>query len=63
MNKQKNIQIPEQLLIDLCNYHLAGIRSAEQEQRIRQGLQKKLDSVRRRADYQKRTESHRGDFN
>lgn len=61
--KPKNIQIPEQLLIDLCNYHLAGIRSTEQEQRIRQGLQKKLDSVRRRADYQKRTESHRNDFN
>lgn len=50
----KNVQIPEQLLIDLCNYHIVGIRSAEQEQRIQQGLQKKLDAVKRRSDYQKR---------
>lgn len=61
--KPKNIQIPEQLLIDLCNYHLAGMRNPDLDIRIRQGLQKKLDSIRRRADYQKHTESHRNDFN
>lgn len=51
--KQKNIQIPVDLFLDLCNYHLAGIRSPKQEQRIQQGLQDKLDAVRRRSDYQK----------
>lgn len=50
--KRKNIQIPTDLFLNLCNYHLAGIRSFEQEQRIQQGLQNKLDAVRRRSDYQ-----------
>ena len=49
--KRKNIQIPTDLFLNLCNYHLAGIRSSEQEQRIQQGLQDKLDAVRRRSDY------------
>jgi hypothetical protein len=49
--KRKNIQIPTDLFLNLCNYHLAGIRSFEQEQRIQQGLQDKLDAVRRRSDY------------
>lgn len=47
----KNVQIPKELFLDLCNYHLAGIRSPEQDQRIQQGLQDKLDAVRRRSDY------------
>lgn len=49
--KRKNIQIPTDLFLNLCNYHLAGIRSFEQEQQIQQGLQDKLDAVRRRSDY------------
>lgn len=49
--KRKNIQIPTDLFLNLCNYHLAGIRSFEQEQRIQQGLQDKLDAIRRRSDY------------
>lgn len=49
--KRKNIQIPTDLFLNLCNYHLAGIRSFEQEQRIQQGLQDKLDAFRRRSDY------------
>lgn len=49
--KRKNIQIPTDLFLNLCNYHLAGIRSFEQEQRIQQGLQDKLDAVRWRSDY------------
>lgn len=52
--KNKNVQIPEQLLIDLCNYHIAGIRDPNLDMRIRQGLQVKLDAVKRRSDYQKR---------
>ena len=50
----KNVQIPEQLLIDLCNYHLMNIHTPELEQRIQNGLQQKLDAVKRRSDYQKR---------
>ena len=56
--KRKNIQIPTDLFLNLCNYHLAGIRSSEQEQRIQQGLQDKLDAVRRRSDYQKQRDTH-----
>lgn len=56
--KRKNIQIPTDLFLNLCNYHLAGIRSSEQEQRIQQGLQDKLDAVRRRLDYQKQRGTH-----
>lgn len=56
--KRKNIQIPTDLFLNLCNYHLAGIRSSEQEQRIQQGLQDKLDAVRRRSDYQKQRSTH-----
>jgi hypothetical protein len=56
--KRKNIQIPTDLFLNLCNYHLAGIRSSEQEQRIQQGLQDKLDAVKRRSDYQKQRGTH-----
>lgn len=54
----KNVQIPKELFLDLCNYHLAGIRSPGQDQRIQQGLQNKLDAVQRRAAYQKRRSEH-----
>lgn len=55
----KNVQIPEQLLIDLCNYHIAGMRNPDLDMRIQQGLQNKLDAVKRRSDYQKRrNENH-----
>lgn len=58
MKKSKNIQIPERLFLDLCNYHIAGIRYPEQDQRIQQGLQDKLDAVKRRSDYQKQRGTH-----
>lgn len=54
----KNIQIPKELFLDLCRHHLAGIRSPEQDQRIQQGLQNKLDAVKRRSDYQKQRITH-----
>lgn len=60
--KRKNIQIPTDLFLNLCNYHLAGIRSPEQDQRIQQGLQNKLDAVRRRLDYQKQRVTHEKDI-
>lgn len=56
--KNKNIQIPIELFLDLCNYHIAGIRSPGQDQRIQQGLQNKLDAVKRRSDYQKQRVTH-----
>jgi predicted DNA binding CopG/RHH family protein len=56
--KKKNVQIPEQLLIDLWNYHLMNIHTPELEQRIQNGLQQKLDAVKRRADYQKQRVTH-----
>lgn len=56
--KNKNIQIPTELFLDLCNYHIAGIRSPGQNQRIQQGLQNKLDAVKRRSDYQKQRVTH-----
>ena len=57
----KNVQISEQLLIDLCNYHIAGIRDPYLDMRIQQGLQNKLDAVKRRADYQKQRVIHEKD--
>lgn len=54
----KNIQIPVDLFLDLCNYHLAGIRSPGQDQRIQQGLQDKLDAVKRRSDYHRQRNTH-----
>lgn len=56
--KNKNIQIPTELFLDLCNYHIACIRSPGQDQRIQQGLQNKLDAVKRRSDYQKQRGTH-----
>lgn len=57
----KNIQIPIELFLDLCNYHLAGIHSSGQDQRIQQGLQNKLNAVKKRADYQKQRVIHEKD--
>lgn len=57
----KNVQISEQLLIDLCNYHIAGIRDPNLDMRIQQGLQNKLDAVKRRTDYQKQRVIHEKD--
>lgn len=57
----KNVQISEQLLIDLCNYHIVGIRDPNLDMRIQQGLQNKLDAVKRRVDYQKQRVIHEKD--
>ncbi len=56
--KRKNIQISTDLFLNLCNYHLAGIRSPEQDQRIQQGLQNKLDAVKRRSDYHQKRDAY-----
>lgn len=45
-SKEKQVQIPYDLLTDLCRYHLAGITDdPEIEERIRAGLRDKMDSA------------------
>jgi hypothetical protein len=51
MEKKKNITIPEELFVDLVKYFLAGIRL--DEDRIRLGLQEKLDAMVKRELYTK----------
>lgn len=51
-SKEKQVQIPYDLLTDLCRYHLAGITDdPEIEERIRAGLQAKMDSAAARERY------------
>lgn len=51
-SKEKQVQIPYDLLTDLCRYHLAGITDdPEIEERIRAGLRDKMDSVAARERY------------
>lgn len=47
----KNVQIPESLFARLCGYHLLDKQDAEQELKIREGLQAKLEAIQRRNDY------------
>lgn len=51
--KPANVQIPYDLLTDLCRYHLAGITDPEIETRIRAGLRAKMDSTAARERYSK----------
>lgn len=51
-SKEKQVQIPYDLLTDLCRYHLAGITDdPEIEERIRTGLRDKMDSAAARERY------------
>lgn len=59
--KEKQIQISKELFLELCRYHLGGdnFRTIGREQRIQQGLQNKLDAVKRRSDYHRqKRDSH-----
>jgi hypothetical protein len=49
MEKKKNVTIPEELFLDLVKYFLADIRL--DEDRIRLGLQEKLDAMVKRELY------------
>jgi hypothetical protein len=51
--KPTQVQIPYDLLTDLCRYHLAGIDDPELEARIRVGLRAKMDSTAARERYTK----------
>lgn len=49
-----NVQIPYDLLTDLCRYHLAGITNdPEINERIRVGLQAKMNAAAARERYVK----------
>lgn len=58
MSKPRAVQIPEALFVQLCRYHLLDITDAETETAIQQGLEAKLDAVKRRELYGK---AHAGD--
>ena len=54
MRSKGNVQIPYELLTDLCRYHLAGITGdPELENHIRAGLRAKMDSAAARERYAK----------
>lgn len=45
------IQIDKELFIELCKYHLGDLRNPEREQRIKDGLNRKLDKAAAREKY------------
>lgn len=45
------IQIDKELFMELCKYHLGDLRSPEREQRIKDGLNRKLDKAAAREKY------------
>lgn len=54
MRSKGNVQIPYELLADLCRFHLAGITDdPELETRIRVGLLAKMNSTAARERYAK----------
>ena len=52
MRKEKQIQIPENLMLDILKYHICGIKEPEIEKRIQDGLNAKLAAMQARQDYQ-----------
>lgn len=49
--ESKNIQIPREIFLDLCKWHLFNLHDPEREQRIKQALQGKMNSTRNRENY------------
>lgn len=49
--KQRQIQIPEQLFIQLCLYFLFDKTDAAQVKTITAGLEAKMDKIQARTDY------------
>lgn len=49
--KQRQIQIPEQLFIQLCLYFLFDKTDAAQVETITAGLEAKMDKIQARTDY------------
>lgn len=51
MPSKRSVQIPYELLADLCRYHLAGVTDQETESRIRVGLTDKMNRTAARERY------------
>lgn len=49
----RQVQIPEELFLELIRWHLVDLQDPDREERIRQGLTKKLDAMARRELYEK----------
>lgn len=49
--ESKNIQIPREIFLDLCKWHLFNIHDPEREQRIKETLEAKMNSTRNRENY------------
>ena len=49
--KSKSYMIPEHLFLDLVKYHLFGFQDPERAERIRAGLDAKLQADARRREY------------
>lgn len=47
----KNVQIPQELFLQLCKFHLADIKDSETSETIYKGLGDKLDQMARRELY------------
>lgn len=46
-----NVQIPQELFLQLCKYHLIGLDDQEIQEAICRGLNEKLDQMARRQTY------------
>lgn len=46
-----NVQIPQELFLQLCKYHLVGLDDPEVTAAIERGLNDKLDQMARRQTY------------
>ena len=47
----KNVQIPLELFVQLCKFHLADINDSETTEAIYKGLNDKIDQMARRERY------------
>lgn len=46
-----NVQIPEELFLELCKYHLLDIKDEQVAIRIANGLEQKYETIKRRTEY------------
>lgn len=49
----RSVQISKELFLDLVKWHLLGNQEPDREERIRDSLQKKLDSAAARESYRR----------
>lgn len=54
----KTVQIPKELFMDLCRWHLGELQDEETELRIREGLQSKLAKAAAREQFSRSRTTH-----